>query len=161
MSAVAEPTQNLEDHDFSSVTPEDFAALVKQSSATELDELMRGELRQRVLAEIFSRMTRQFRPESAGSLTALIRWELTGGKGEPTAVYDVSVADGVCTATPGPTDATPRVTLALGDADFLRLVSGNASPVLMFMTRKLRATGDVALASGLARLFDIPKPTKN
>ncbi|TDC28038.1 SCP2 sterol-binding domain-containing protein [Streptomyces sp. 8K308] len=158
---MAERTQNLEDHDFSSVTPEDFAALVKQSSAKELDELMRGEPRQRVLAEIFTRMARQFRPENAGSLTALIRWELTGGAGEPTAVYDVTIADGTCAAVPGPTDATPRVTLALGDADFLRLVSGNASPVLMFMTRKLKATGDVALASGLARLFNIPKSTKN
>ncbi|TDC73796.1 SCP2 sterol-binding domain-containing protein [Streptomyces hainanensis] len=155
--AVAEPTPNLEDLDFSDVTPDDFAALVKQSSAAQLDELMRGELRQRVLAEIFSRMGRQFRPDNAGSLRAVIRWEVTGRAGEPLAVYDATIADGTCRVTPGPTDATPRVTLALSDADFLRLVSGNASPVLMFMTRKLKATGDIALASGLARLFDIPR----
>ncbi|MGK5643344.1 SCP2 sterol-binding domain-containing protein, partial [Streptomyces sp. URMC 126] len=45
----------------------------------------------------------------------------------------------------------------MGDAEFLRLVSGNASPVTMFMTRRLKLAGDVGLASGLTRYFDIPK----
>jgi len=34
-------------------------------------------------------------------------------------------------------DAIARVTLTMGDAEFLRLVSGNVGPVTLFMTRRL------------------------
>lgn len=143
--------------DFASVTPDAFAALVRQASAKELAEAMRGELRARALAEIFARMERQFRPEAAGSLAALIRWEVKGNGGEPTEVWETAIAAGTCTARRGPTDEPARVTLTLADTEFLKLVSGNASPVMMFMTRKIKIAGDLALASGMARLFDIPK----
>lgn len=145
--------------DFGSVTPAEFASLVRKASPKELAEAMRGELRARALAEIFARMERQFRPEAAGSLAALIRWEVTGtgDSGEPTEVWETAIADGTCTVRRGPTDGRARVTLTLADTEFLKLVSGNASPVMMFMTRKIRIDGDLGLASGLSRLFDIPK----
>lgn len=143
------------DLDFAEVSPEEFATIVKGLSKRELTELAADAgLRQRVLREIFTRMERQFRPEAAGSLRALIRWQVTG---ESDAVYEVTIDDGTCAVHEGRTDAEPRVTLTLADADFLRLVSGNANPVTMFMTRKLRLSGDVGLATGLTRLFDIPK----
>ncbi|MFF1353770.1 SCP2 sterol-binding domain-containing protein [Streptomyces sp. NPDC058297] len=148
--------------DFSAVTPEQFAKIVKGLSPKEIDEIARdGELRASILKEVFTRMERQFKPESAGSLQALIRWKVTsakGAEGQEEAVYETAIADGTCTVTEGRSDATPRVTLAMGDADFLKLVSGNQSPVTMFMLRKVKITGDVALAAGLNRYFDIPKP---
>ncbi len=140
--------------DFAAVSPEEFARIVKGLSTKEINEIMRGDLRRRVLGEVFRRMERQFRPESAGSLDALIRWKVTG---ESDVVYDIAIADGTCTVHEGRTEAEPRTTLILGDAEFLRLVSGNANPVTMFITRKLRLAGDVGLASGLTRYFDIPK----
>ena len=141
--------------DFASVSPEQFAEIVKGLSKKEIAELAAdAPLRQRILREIFSRMERQFRPDAAGSLNALIRWKVTG---ETDVVYEVTVADGTCSVHEGRTEAEPRVTLVLADADFLRLVSGNANPVTMFMTRKLKLAGDVGLATGLTRLFDIPK----
>ncbi|MFF2506076.1 SCP2 sterol-binding domain-containing protein [Streptomyces sp. NPDC058067] len=145
--------------DFSAVTPEEFAKIVKSLSPKEIDEIARdGELRARILAEVFARMERQFKPETAGSLQALIRWQVTSAGDRAEAVYETTIADGVCTVGEGRSDATPRVTLAMGDADFLKLVSGNSSPVTMFMMRKVKITGDVALAAGLNRYFDIPKP---
>ncbi|MFD0062938.1 SCP2 sterol-binding domain-containing protein [Streptomyces sp. NPDC056690] len=145
--------------DFSAVTPEQFAKIVKGLSAKEIDRIARdGELRARILGEVFARMERQFKPDAAGSLQALIRWKVTGASDQAEAVYETAIADGTCTVTEGRSDATPRVTLAMGDADFLKLVSGNQSPVMMFMMRKVRITGDVALAAGLNRYFDIPKP---
>lgn len=140
--------------DFAAVSPEEFARIVKGLSTKEINEIMRGDLRRRVLGEVFRRMERQFRPENAGSLDALIRWKVTG---ESDVVYDIAIADGTCTVHEGRTEAEPRTTLILGDAEFLRLVSGNANPVTMFITRKLRLAGDVGLASGLTRYFDIPK----
>ncbi|MEU0132784.1 SCP2 sterol-binding domain-containing protein [Streptomyces sp. NPDC006296] len=147
-------TDELAGLDLAAVSPEDFARIVKGLSAGQLGEVMRGDLRTRVLSEVFGRMRQQFRPEAAGGLEALIRWKITGESEE---VYETSIADGACTVSAGRSDAEPRTTLVMADAEFLRLVSGNANPVTMFMMRKLKVAGDVALASGLTRYFDIPK----
>ncbi|WP_062214047.1 SCP2 sterol-binding domain-containing protein [Streptomyces sp. NBRC 109706] len=151
---MAESGSDLSDLDFAQVTPEEFTALVKRTPAKELSRLLRGEQRTRVLGEVFARMEQRFRPENAGSLTAVIRWEITG---ESVAVYETDIADGACTARAGAHAENPRVTLTLSDVEFLRLTSGNGSPVTMFMTRRIRIAGDLGLASGLSRLFDIPK----
>lgn len=147
-------TDDLAGLDFAAVAPEEFARIVKGLSAEQLAEVMRGELRARILGEVFGRMRQQFRPGAAGGLTALIRWKITG---EDDAVYETAIADGACEVTPGRSEAEPRTTLVMADAEFLKLVSGNGNPVTMFMTRKLKVAGDVGLASGLTRYFDIPK----
>ncbi|MFD3560134.1 SCP2 sterol-binding domain-containing protein [Streptomyces sp. NPDC058686] len=162
MSEDTSTRERIAGLDFSAVTPEQFAKIVKGLTPKEIDEIARdAELRARILREVFARMERQFKPEPAGSLQALIRWKVTSAKGtkdREETVYEAAIADGICTVTEGRSDGTPRVTLAMGDADFLKLVSGNQSPVTMFMLRKVRITGDVALAAGLNRYFDIPKP---
>lgn len=147
----------LAELDFAAVGPQEFARLVKGMSAREIGEVFRGEPRARALREIFARMERLFRPDAAGSLRALIRWRIEGGDGEGTSVFETAIADGRCAATEGASDADPRVTLDLADAEFLKLVSGNGNPVTMFVMRKIRIGGDVGLAAGLTRLFDIPK----
>ncbi|MEW2524760.1 SCP2 sterol-binding domain-containing protein [Streptomyces sp. NPDC047071] len=144
--------------DFASVTPAEFARIVKGLSGKELTEIATdAPLRARVLREVFTRMEQQFRPESAGSLKALIRWQVTGSGGVGDAVYETDIAESACVVREGGSAAEPRVTLVMGDAEFLKLVSGNAHPVTLFMTRKLKVVGDVALAAGLTRYFDIPK----
>ncbi|WP_059007455.1 SCP2 sterol-binding domain-containing protein [Streptomyces specialis] len=146
---------NIRDLDFANVTPKEFAQIVKKLSKKEIAELAADpDVRQRVISEVFGRMESQFRPEGAGSMKALIRWEVTG---DPVVTWETAIADGQVKVTPGRSDAEPRVTLAANDADFLKLVSGNGSPVAMFMTRKLKVTGDIGLASALPKLFDIPK----
>ncbi|MFJ8673906.1 SCP2 sterol-binding domain-containing protein [Streptomyces sp. NPDC093589] len=140
--------------DFARVTPEEFAKIVKGLTRRQIAEIAEGELRTRVLTEVFGRMGRQFRPEAAGSVRALIRWKITG---ESEVVYETTLDDGTCTVREGRTEAEPRLTLIMDDAEFLKLVSGNGNPVTMFLTRKLKAVGDLSLASGLNRYFDIPK----
>ncbi|MFE6761176.1 SCP2 sterol-binding domain-containing protein [Streptomyces sp. NPDC057689] len=147
-------TDELAALDFAAVSPEEFARIVKSLSAKQLGEVMHGELRTRVLGEVFGRMKQQFRPEAAGALTALIRWKITG---DTEVVYETSIADGTCTVSEGRSEAEPRTTLIMADAEFLKLVSGNGNPITMFMMRKLKVAGDVGLASGLTRYFDIPK----
>lgn len=154
---MADAVPDLASLDFASVTPQEFAVLVKRTPAKELAAFLRGEPRARVLAEVFGRMECQFRPENAGSLDTVIRWRITGADGEPEAVYETAISGGRCTVREGASDAEPRVTLTMTDTEFLRLVSGNGNPVTMFMTRKLKVSGDIGLASGLTRLFDIPK----
>lgn len=152
---MSDNPDNWAELDFASVSPEEFARIVKGLSAKEINEIAQDEaLRTRVLTEVFGRMERQFKPDAAGTLKALIRWKVDGVS---EAVYETEIADGRCTVREGRSNAEPRVTLIMGDADFLKLVSGNSNPVTMFMMRKLKVAGDVALASGLTRYFDIPK----
>ncbi|MFF7362083.1 SCP2 sterol-binding domain-containing protein [Streptomyces sp. NPDC008125] len=149
-----ELTEELSRLDFSAVSPEEFARIVKGLSVKQLGEVMHGELRTRILHAVFDRMRQQFRPDAAGGLKALIRWKITG---ETEEVYETAIADGNCSVTHGRSAAEPRTTLVMGDAEFLKLVSGNGNPVTMFMMRKLKIAGDVGLAAGLTRYFDIPK----
>ncbi|MGP3634558.1 SCP2 sterol-binding domain-containing protein [Streptomyces sp. 24-1644] len=147
-------TAELAGLDFAAVSPQEFARIVKGLSAQQLSEVMHGEFRARVLREVFGRMKQQFRPEAAGQLRALIRWKITGESDE---VFETSIAGGRCSVREGRSEAEPRTTLVMADTEFLKLVSGNGSPVTMFMLRKLKVAGDVGLASGLTRYFDIPK----
>lgn len=154
---MAGGVDGLAELDFARVTPEEFAQIVKGLSAREIAELAQDAvLRERVLDEVFARMERQFRPEAAGTLKALIRWQITGAD-DAEACYETLIADRTCTVHKGRTDAAPRVTLTLKDVDFLKLVSGNANPIQMFFTRKVKLKGDVQLAATLTRYFDIPK----
>ena len=157
MSDTPTAADTLAGLDFAAVSPQEFARLVKGLSGRDIAAAFQGELRVRALREIFSRMERLFRPDAAGSLRALIRWRLEGVGEEEAVVYETAIAEGGCAVTEGASDAEPRVTLSLSDAEFLKLVSGNGNPVTMFVMRKIRIAGDVGLAAGLTRLFDIPK----
>ncbi len=157
---MAGSVDGLAELDFASVTPERFAQIVKGLSAQEIKDLAAdADLRARVLDEVFDRMERQFKPDVAGSLSAMIRWRITSATTDEddATVYETRIAKRACTVHKGRTDEEPRVTLTLREADFLKLVSGNASPVQMFFTRKVKLVGDIALAATLTRYFDIPK----
>jgi putative sterol carrier protein len=39
---------------------------------------------------------------------------------------------------------------------FLKVVTNNASPITLFMTRKLKVSGDVGFATALQKMFTIP-----
>ena len=155
---MADDVSKIAGLDFASVTPEEFARLVKELSDKEIAAIARdGALRPRVLREVFGRMERQFRPDAAGSLKALIRWRITGSGDNGDAVYETEIDAGTCVVREGRSDAGPRLTLVLADPEFLKLVSGNVGPVKLVMLRKVKVIGDVALAAGLTRYFDIPK----
>ncbi|WP_037606705.1 SCP2 sterol-binding domain-containing protein [Streptacidiphilus rugosus] len=154
MADSATTAAQLAELDFASVSPQEFARLVKGLSGKEIQEILRGDLRLQILREVFARMERQFRPDNAGQTVALIRWKVGPEGGN---VFETSIDKGTCNVTEGRTDATSRVTLTLGDTEFLNLVSGNASPVTMFFSRKLKVAGDLSLAARLTHYFDIPK----
>jgi hypothetical protein len=136
--------------------PAEFASLVKSASKDQLEALMSGEHRAKVLDAIFNRFPSQFRADRAGSTNAVIHWIVTGRADGGADTYEVVVADGACTLSPT-ADADPKLTVTIGGVDFLNLISGNANPMMMFMTGKLKAKGDLGLAANLANLFDLPK----
>jgi hypothetical protein len=142
--------------DFTSLDPAGFAQLVKSASDAQLAEVMSGEDRTKVLNEVFRRMPALFRPERAGNTNTVIHWIITGAADGGADTYELVIADGACTQSPTPSHE-PKLAITVGPVDFLKVVSGNGNPVMMFMTGKLKAKGDLALASNIANLFAIPK----
>jgi putative sterol carrier protein len=142
--------------DFSTLDPKQFASMVKNASTEELNAVMQGEHRTRILDEIFDRMPTLFRADKAGNTNAVVHWTVGDKPGGGADTYELVIADGACTRSPQPVH-DPKLALSLGAADFLRVVTGNANPMMMFMTGKLKAKGDLGLAANIANLFDIPK----
>jgi putative sterol carrier protein len=144
------------DFDAENLSPADFAKLVKNTPDSELAQIMESDRRKTVLDGIFERMPESFRADRAGSTSATIHWTITGGpNGADT--YEVRIADGKCETSSTPTTDSPRLAVTVAPVDFVKVVSGNANPVTMFMTGKLKAKGDLGLAANIQNLFAIPK----
>lgn len=141
---------------FANVGPKEFAQLVKSTPDDKITEMMSGDLRGKVLDEVFGRMPQLFRADRAGSTNTVIHWNITGGPDGGTDTYEVVIADGACTVNQT-SQHDPKLSLTLGPVEFLKTVSGSANPVMMFMSGKLKAKGDLGLAANISNLFDIPK----
>jgi putative sterol carrier protein len=139
---------------YADLDPVQFAALVKSAPRDQLESVMDGPQRGDLLAAIFGRMPGQFRADRAGSTNAVIRWNITSPAGE--SAWSVVIADGACTISEDPT-LTPKVSLTMAGYTFLQLISGNANPAMLVMTGKVKVSGDLATAAGIANYFDLPK----
>ena len=139
-----------------SIGPKEFAQLVKSTPDSKIAEVMAGESRTKILDEVFNRMPSLFRPEKAGSTTAVIHWVITGGAGGANDTYETVIENGACTVTNQPV-RDPKLTMTMDAVTFLKTVSGDANPMMLFMTGKVKAKGDLGLAANVAKLFDIPK----
>jgi hypothetical protein len=142
--------------DFASVSPTEFARLVKGTPDAELQTLLDSDLRTPVLEGIFTRMPESFRPDRAASTTAVIHWIILGGpNGSDT--YEVRIADGKCETSSEASTDKPRLAITVSPVDFVKVVSGNGNPVMMFMSGRLKAKGDLGLAANIQHIFAIPK----
>ncbi len=141
---------------FDSIDPKQFAQIVKNATTDQINTALAGDMRDKVLNEIFGRMPSLFRADRAGNTNTVIHWSIGDGPGGRVDTYELVIADGKCVLSPAP-EHEAKLALTLGQADFLKVVSGNANPVMMFMTGKLKAKGDLGLAAKIADLFDIPK----
>lgn len=141
---------------FASMDAKEFSKMVKSTPDSKIDEVMQSDLRGRILDEVFGRMPSLFRPEKAGSTSAVIHWNITGRPDGGTDTYEIVIDNGTCQVTSTP-EREPRLSLTLAPLDFIKVVSGSGNPMMMFMTGKLKAKGDLGLAANIANLFDIPK----
>jgi putative sterol carrier protein len=141
--------------DTSAIDPEEFARSLSKVTDEQLAEAMASELRPMILSEIFSRMGEHFRADRARDTDAVIHWRIGGGPGGSEDTYEVVIRDGSVTHTNEPSE-TPRVTFKMDGATFLRLVSGNASGPMLFMTGKLKIEGDMMFAPQVQSLFKLP-----
>jgi hypothetical protein len=140
----------------SAIGPKEFAQLVKTTPDAKLAEVMSGDSRSKILDEVFGRMPTLFRADKAGNTSAVIHWILTGGAGGSSDTYETVIENGACTVTNQPA-RDPKLAMTMDPLTFLKVVSGDGNPMMMFMTGKIKAKGDLALAAQVAKLFDIPK----
>jgi putative sterol carrier protein len=139
-----------------SVEPKEFAQLVKSTPDSKITEVMAGDDRTKILDEVFDRMPTLFRADRAGNTQAVIHWQITGGLGGSTDTYETVIENGACTVTNQPV-RDPKLSMTMDPVTFLKVVSGDGNPMMMFMTGKIKAKGDLGLAAQVAKLFDIPK----
>lgn len=134
-----------------------MALLFKLTPDDRLREAMNGPLRDIVVSEVFRRMPERFNARAASGTDATIAWRI----GRPSGGFDhylVTIADGRCTVTREEPAGDPRVSLQMDSLNFCKLVTGNANPVMQFMSGKLSVRGDLMFAATVTRLFDIPTP---
>ncbi len=141
---------------FASIGPKEFAQLVKSTPDSTIAEVMASDSRGKILDEVFNRMPALFRADRAGSTQAVIHWNITGGAGGSTDTYETVIENGACTVTDQPV-RDPKLSMTMDPVTFLKVVSGDGNPMMMFMTGKIKAKGDLGLAAQVAKLFDIPR----
>jgi putative sterol carrier protein len=139
-----------------SIGPKEFAQVVKATPDSTIAEVMASGDRGKILDEVFHRMPTLFRADRAGTTQAVIHWNITGGAGGATDTYETVIENGACTVTDQPA-RDPKLAMTMDPVTFLKVVSGDGNPMMMFMTGKIKAKGDLGLAAQVAKLFDIPK----
>ena len=139
-----------------SIGPKEFAQLVKTTPDSRIAEVMAGEARTKILDEVFNRMPALFRGDKAGNTSAVIHWIITGGAGGTSDAYETVIENGACTVTNQPV-RDPKLAMTMDPVTFLKVVTGAGNPMMMFMTGKIKAKGDLGLAANVAKLFDIPR----
>ena len=150
--------------DFTTATPEQLAAVepaeflqtVKAMSDKDVKAVMDSANREAIIGAIFRRMPELFRPDRAGSTRATTHWSITGRPDGSADEWTVAIADGKCTVTPGH-EGEATLSLAMGPVEFTKVITKSGNPVMMFMTGKIKAKGDLGLAANIANFFDIPK----
>jgi putative sterol carrier protein len=138
------------------VDPAEFAKNVSQASDEDLAAGMSGEMRGVILDEIFNRMEEHFDASKAAGADAVVHWKIGGGPDGAEDVYEIVIKDGACKVSSDPSHE-PRLTLAMGGVDFLKLVTNNASGPELFMSGKLKIEGDLIFATQVQSYFKIPQ----
>ena len=134
----------------------ELAKNMAQATDEQLRELMSGPMREQILAEIFRRMERHFRPEKARDTEAVIHWRIGGRADGGHDEFETVIGGGACRVREGFESDSARVTFTIGGAEFLRLVTGNVAGPMLFMSGRLKIEGDLIFAASAASLFTIP-----
>jgi putative sterol carrier protein len=101
------------------------------------------------LNKIFDEMKSRFNSAAAAGMDVVFQYQIDDG--EP---YNVTVADDSCVVAQGEHDE-PSVTLSMDTQTLQEVVSGETDGMQAFMTGRIRADGDIMLATRLAALFPV------
>jgi putative sterol carrier protein len=143
----------------SQIDASDYSSLQRAVEERSNEQLV-GDIQQQdggidgVLEKVFAGMSESFNPEKAAGQQAVVQYEISAPAGSHE--YAMRVADGRCEIDRGRAES-PRVSLRIGLADFLRLITGAANGMQLFMTGKLKVSGDLFFAQTYQSWFDRPQ----
>jgi putative sterol carrier protein len=143
----------------SQIDASDYSSLQRAVEERSNEQLI-GDIQQQdggidgVLEKVFAGMSESFNPEKAAGQQAVVQYEISAPDGSHE--YAMRVADGRCEIDRGRAES-PRVSLRIGLADFLRLITGAANGMQLFMTGKLKVSGDLFFAQTYQSWFDRPQ----
>ena len=133
------------------VDPAQLAEAVKDMSDEELATTVKTMGVDETLKNIFEGMRDSFKPEAAKDVNATVQYDVDTGEGVKQ--WSVTFADGTCSVSEGPTDS-PRLTIAIGLVDFIRLIFNQAQGPQLFMSGKMKLQGDMMWAMQMQNYFE-------
>ncbi|GLZ45768.1 hypothetical protein Acsp06_19530 [Actinomycetospora sp. NBRC 106375] len=137
------------------IDPSLFARLVKSTGKGQLEAVMASDVRRPVLDAIFGRMAEFYSSKGSSAKRQVVHWHVTGNSSSGTDDFQTAMQHGTCEVSEELSEE-PRTELSMDGVQFLKVVTNNASPVTLFMTRKLKVSGDVGFATALQKMFTIP-----
>ncbi|MBR7889580.1 SCP2 sterol-binding domain-containing protein [Marinomonas sp. A79] len=96
---------------------------------------------------VFDAMLNRFDADEADDMEAIFQFDLDDADS-----YHLSIADGSCIMGEGEHD-DPTVTLSMDLATLKEVMSGELDGMAAFMQGKIRADGDIMLATKLTQIF--------
>lgn len=99
--------------------------------------------------EFFRRLPDQFDAEAAEGLTAVYQFDLTGPQGGH---YQLVIEEAVCSVEEGE-HHNPHVTFSMSAEDCLGILAGRLDGYSVFLSGRVRVSGDLGLAMQLKSLF--------
>lgn len=139
--------------DPTTVTPEEFAQLVANADDDQITEAFRAVGTEQVLDRIFEGMQERFVPDKAQGVDAEIQWIVTDDGAEYT--YLTTIRDGSCTISKE-TAEQPKVALKTDVVSFSKLITGQAQGPQLFMSGKLKVSGDLMFSQRITGFFATP-----
>ena len=127
-----------------------FANRIRSLSPRAREILMRGPWGRGIAAAIFAAMPRRLKPAGATGLDLVVRWLV----GDDKPRYLV-LREGRATVR-RQAERDHDLTLALDRVTLLDLATGAANGPQLFMTGRVKITGDLMLAQRLTSLFAVP-----
>ena len=135
------------------MSPEQFTEMIRGASDADIETGIRAAGTEAVLERIFQGMQERFVPDKAKGVNAEIQWVVADeGVEHP---YTLKVSDGSAAVEKG-RSASPRVTLTATLVPFLRLISGQENGVQLFMSGKLKVSGDLMFSQQVQTFFAVP-----
>ena len=135
------------------MTPEQFTEMIRGASDADIETGIRTAGTEAVLDRVFQGMQERFLPDKAKGINADIQWVVADEGAEHP--YTLKVNEGSATIEKGRA-ASPRVTLTAGLVPFLRLISGQENGVQLFMSGRLKVSGDLMFSQQVQTFFAVP-----
>ena len=102
---------------------------------------------------VFRGMARSFVPAAADGFAGELEYELTRPvTGAPPLRWTLEIASGRAVARPGAA-ANPRLRISMQLADFMRVATAAADPVVLVLSGRASVRGDFGLAARLPEMF--------